>query len=219
MKKEIAVTAIVFFGVGFLAGYIYDAQKKFDVQQNSALAGGSHPPDEPSAGGATTPAPPPVGTPSGLPEGHPPIDGAAFIKALEDEARKNPGDPEPCLKLANFLYDHKRYDKAAEWYQRALELDPENVSARTDLGTAYFYSGRPEEALREYHKSLETDPRHEPTLYNVIVVNLDGTHNLAAAQEAWERLHNLNPNYPGLDNLTERLRAAGVSRGSTRAAQ
>ncbi|PYV25132.1 MAG: hypothetical protein DMG27_10950, partial [Acidobacteria bacterium] len=82
----------------------------------------------------------------------------------------------------------------------------------TDLGTCYFNLGRADEALREYRKSLEIDPRHQPTLYNMVLVNLEGTHNLAAARQAWEQLHGLNPQYPGLDRLKQNLETAESSR-------
>jgi tetratricopeptide (TPR) repeat protein len=97
-----------------------------------------------------------------------------------------------------------------------LELDPKNVNARTDLGTAYYYTGRPRDALREYDKSLEINPQHEPTLVNVIVVNLEGTHDLAAAQKAWDRLYKLNPNDPALARFKEQIDAARAS-GSSKA--
>lgn len=219
MKKETiitAVTAIVFLGVGFLAGYIYNAQRKSSVEPNMAPAGSPQPQDETPASAGTS-ASSSGGTSAGLPEGHPPIDMLDRTKVLEDEAAQNPKNPTPRLELANLLYDQKQYDKAIEWYRQALELDPKNINARTDLGTAYFYTGRPQDALKQYRKSLELDPRHESTLYNMIVVNLHGTHDLARAQEAWDKLHKLNPNYPGLDNLKQRLEAArpvGASAGA-----
>ena len=150
-------------------------------------------------------------SPQGLPEGHPPIDSAAVIKQMQEMAAQNPQDVGIRLNLANFLYDQKQYNQAIEWYQRALELDPKNVNARTDLGTAYFYSGRPKDALREYDKSLAIDPKHEPTLQNIIVVNLDGTHDIAAAQKAWDRLHGLNPNNSALAEYKAKIDAARAS--------
>jgi Flp pilus assembly protein TadD len=147
-----------------------------------------------------------------LPPGHPPVDAAGTIKVLEDQAAARPGDPRPRLELANLLYDHKQFEQAVLWYQKALEVDPRNVSARTDLGTSYYNLGRADEAIREYRKSLEIDPRHQPTLYNMVLVNLGGTHNLAAARQAWEQLHGLNPKYPGLDRLKQSLDTAESSR-------
>lgn len=209
MKKEtiiLAVTATVFFGVGFLAGAIW----KSNAQQEMVSGVAPSSKDEASsAAAAATRSPGP--TPSGLPDGHPPVDTAALVKTFEDDAAQNPRDPEPRLGLANLYYDQKQFDKAIEWYRQGLELDPRNVSARTDMATAYYYLGRSQEAIKEYRKSLETDPRHGPTLYNMIVVNLDGTHDLAAAREAQERLQKLNPSYPGLAEIRQRLDAARAS--------
>ncbi len=215
VRKEIGVTAAVFFVMGFLAGYIYNGQKKASPQVELGTAGGAAGGERPT----TSALPAQAGSTAanaGLPEGHPTIDSAVIIQTLEDEASRNPKDPSPRLKLANIFYDQKQYNRAIESYQRALELDPTNVNARTDLGTAYFYSGRPKDALQEYQKSLEIDPRHEPTLFNMIVVHLEGTHDLAAAEKALSRLQKLNPSYPQLDAMRQRLQAARASEGGSR---
>lgn len=214
MKKETILTAIVFFAVGFLAGYITDAQMNWGARQKSPIAGGANPQGGMASGGGGTDAPAGTSTPSGLPEGHPPIDTAAVIKAVQEEAARDPKNPGPLLKLANFLYDQRQYSQAIEWYEKALVIDPKNVSARTDLGTAYFYTGRPQDALQQYRHSLQIDPQHGPTLFNSIVVYLEGLHNVAAAQQAWEKLHKINPNYPGLDNMRQKLDAARTSGSS-----
>jgi len=217
VKKETIISAIIFFGVGFLAGYIYDAQRNWNAQRRTAASAPHIPGGTP--GGAAASGVAAGGMGQGLPEGHPIIDTAAIVQTLEEQAARNPRDPEPRLKLANYLYDQQQWRQAIEWYKKALELDPKNVNARTDLGTAYFNLGRPQDAVREYRISLEIDPKHEPTLFNSIVVNLEGTHNLEAARQAWGRLHKLNPNYPGLDRLKQRLDAARASASGASARQ
>ena len=210
MKKETIITAVIFLAVGFLAGYITDAQMNWNGRQKAAQAAAMPSEMPPPAGAASAPTGGAMPQ-QGLPEGHPPIDTAAIIQQMETLAAQNPRDPDVRLKLANFLYDQKQYNKAIEWYQRALELDPKNVNGHTDLGTAYFYTGRPQDALREYDKSLEINPQHEPTLLNTIVVNLEGLHDLAAAQKAWDRLNKLNPNHPALAGLKEQINTARTS--------
>ena len=207
MKKETIITAVIFLAVGFLAGYITDAQMNWNGRQKAAQAAAMPSEMPPPAGAASAPTGGAMPQ-QGLPEGHPPIDTAAITHQMETMAAKNPRDADVRLKLANFLYDQKQYNKAIEWYQRALELDPKNVNGHTDLGTAYFYTGRPQDALREYDMSLKLNPRHEPTMLNAIVVNLEGTHDLAAAQKAWDRLYTLNPNHPALAGLKEQINTA-----------
>ena len=220
MKRETIITAIVFLVVGFFAGYITEAE--FNWNAPPAIASNV-------SSGAANAAP--AGTPTGadqsapvdgsadtskLPPGHLPLEVAGKIKSLEDQALQNPQDPAPRLEVANLYYDQHQYNRAAEWYEKGLELDPRNVSARTDLGTAYFNIGRPDDALKQYQESLRIDPNHEPTMFNMIIVNLQGTHDLAAARSAYDRLHRRNPSYPGLENLKESLdTASGKATGAS----
>lgn len=189
------MTAVVFFSVGFMVGYVYNAHQRSEIRTKA---------------GPTSPGPSTDQT-AALPPGHPPINSDSMFKALEEKAAESPQESGPPLQLANLLYDQQRYQEAAKWYAKALSLDPQNVNARTDLGTCYFNLGRLQDALREYRKSLERDPRHEPTLFNMIIVNLEGTRDLEAARAAWEELHRLNPNYPGLNRLKESLDSAGAT--------
>jgi cytochrome c-type biogenesis protein CcmH/NrfG len=217
MKKETLLTAVVFLVVGFLAGYITAAQMGWSGRQKSVMTASSGMTAENTGGSPGTGQG--GAMPSGLPQGHPPIDNALIIKQLQEEAQQNPKDPDIPLKLANFLYDQGKYQQAIEWYQKSLALNPNNVNARTDLGTAYYYTGQSGEALKQYSQSLAIDPDHKPTLRNVIVVNLEGTHNLAAARKAWDHLHKLDPADPSLPSLKQKLDAAQGSSGDTTPSQ
>jgi cytochrome c-type biogenesis protein CcmH/NrfG len=212
MKKQTVLTAVVFFVLGFLAGYITDAQMNWRGRQKAVMTATPSMPSEMPSGGAPGIAQA-GGMPPGLPEGHPPIDMASIIKQFQEQAEQNPKDPEIPLKLANFLYDQGQYPQAIEWYQKSLAINPKNVNARTDLGTAYYYIGQTGKALEEYRQSLAIDPDHKPTLLNLIVVNLEGTHDMAAARRAWDRLHSLDPTYPSLQSLKQKLDAARGSGG------
>jgi tetratricopeptide (TPR) repeat protein len=212
LKKETvftAITAVVFLIVGFLLGYIYQAHQQASRQASTVVSssGPSVATAQDASGQAGASAQ--GAAMQSLPPGHPPLNVASTIKSLEEQAAQNPQDPQPPLLLANLLYDNQRFQEAADWYEKALKLDPKNVNARTDLGTAYFNLGRAQDALAEYKKSLELDPRHQPTIYNMIIVEMEGTHDLAAARAAWNKLHAMNPNYQGLDALKQKLDAVG----------
>jgi len=218
LKKETIITAAVFLGVGFLAGYVYNAQRHPATPASDVPAPAVSQPADAPATGATGEASGAPGmssssagavTPGSLPPGHPPIDSASTVKLLENQAAARPNDPVPPLELANYLYDQKEFEQAIPWYQKALALDPKNVNARTDLGTSYYSLGRAKEAAQEYQKSLEVDPNHQPTLYNLALVSLEGTHDLAVARDALARLTRLNPSYPGLDKLKLTLGTGG----------
>jgi tetratricopeptide (TPR) repeat protein len=209
MKRETIITATVFLVVGFLGGYItfsLTSSKGPGSPASAPVAASAQQEGEaPAAETATGAA---AGASRALPEGHPPVDTDTAIRMVQEEMVQNPKDPKLPLGLANFLYDQKRFAQSIEWYQKALALDRSNVNARTDMGTAYFNSGNPDEALQAYRKSLEIDPHHAQTMFNQIIVEMEGKHDLAAARKAWAHLHQQDPAYKGLDDLKQKLDAA-----------
>jgi tetratricopeptide (TPR) repeat protein len=205
MKKETIITAVIFLAVGFLAGYVTDNQINWSAHQKMPQAAAA----QPEAPPASPPADPSAGAaPQDMPEGHPSVDDAATINEMEQLAQQSPKDSAIRLKLANYYYDQKQYDKAVDWYHRALELDPKNTNARTDLGTAYFWENRPQDAMQEYEQVLQQNPKHEQALLDAVVVNLAGTHDIDAAQKYWDRLNKVNPQNPALPSLKDQLNAA-----------
>ncbi|MGH9377600.1 MAG: tetratricopeptide repeat protein [Terriglobia bacterium] len=233
MKKETLITAVVFLGVGFLAGFAFSAHRSSlqrPLQRETPVASsassqqpaGDSAPSGPSGQSSQPASPEPSSSQassdsgeadlaSKLPKGHPQLTDAEVIQFFKDASQHNPGNPAPRLKLADFLYDRKQYDQAISWYQQALALDPKNVDARTDMATCYFSLGRAREAASQLRAALEIDPRHEPTLFNLALVNMEGTHNYTGAREALNRLAAINPNYPGLADLKQQLDQTGSS--------
>ncbi len=59
---------------------------------------------------------------------------------------------------------------ARELYRRALELAPDHVDARINLGRLHHEEGQLAEARRENELALETSPEHPTATYNLGVV-------------------------------------------------
>ncbi len=200
MKKETIITAIVFLAAGFLGGYVYSARRvSGSGPAAGATASATASPQE--AAGDAAPANTSGDLASQLPKGHPRLSDAEVIQFFEDAAAHNPMNPSPRLKLANFLFDRRRFAEAIPWYQQALQRGPKDVDARTDMATCYFNLGAPRQALEELHQALRIDPRHQATLFNLVVVNLEGAHDVRAAERAWRQLDALNPKYPNIGRL------------------
>lgn len=212
MKIETIVTAIIFFSVGFLAGFIYKSQRQTGMQPQAAVAtAASQDAGASSAGAMGSGSGASVNPATGLPSGHPPLEVAEIIQNYQQRASQNPKDAQIPLRLANYLYDKKYFTLAIQWYQKCLTIEPNNVNARTDLGTCYFYIGQPQQAVAEYKKVLAINPHHQATLFNMIVVNLEGTHDLESANKYWHELNRLNPNYSGLKEIKGRIDSAMAS--------
>jgi tetratricopeptide (TPR) repeat protein len=126
----------------------------------------------------------------------------AALKAILDN---RPGDLQTLIRLGNLYYDNNRFQEAADYYGRALEHDPRNVPVRTDRGTCYWNLGKPDAAIADFQKSLEVDPAHAQTLFNLGVVYLHGKNDPVQAKAAWQKLLAANPAYPEKAKVQEMI--------------
>lgn len=115
---------------------------------------------------------------------------------LLDAVNKNPNDYDSLVKLGNVFYDGQQYASAIQYYERALVIHPENPDVRTDMATAYWYTGNADKAIAAMEISLKYRPGHPQTLFNLGWVRWQGKADPAGAISAWEQLLKANPDYP-----------------------
>jgi len=120
--------------------------------------------------------------------------------------------------IGNIYYDAHSFPAAIDYYEQALKLEPANASVRTDMATAYWYSGDSDSAIAELKKSLSYEPNKPNTLFNLGVVEWQGKLDVNAAVEAWQKLLKTNPNYENKDKvlqlMAEAEKHAGVKPGT-----
>ena len=98
------------------------------------------------------------------------IKGFDKAAAFYERALKiKPDDYDLIVKLGNVYFDARQFESAAEWYERALKKKPDDANVRTDLGITFVERAAPDfdRAVSEFQTSLKTNPKHEPTLYNL----------------------------------------------------
>lgn len=78
-------------------------------------------------------------------------------------------DYELIVKLGNTYFDARQFESAAKWYEQALAKKADDTNVRTDLGITFVERAVPDfnRAITEFQTSLKTNPKHEPTLYNL----------------------------------------------------
>jgi tetratricopeptide (TPR) repeat protein len=108
--------------------------------------------------------------------------------------------------LGNAFFDIRNYEEAEKWYTLALTKNPDDVDVRTDLGSTFMERSQPdlERAIKEYKISLEKNPQHEKTLFNLCVAQLRKG-DTQTARETYAQLEKINPGNPLLPKLKERL--------------
>jgi tetratricopeptide (TPR) repeat protein len=195
VKKDNVWIGLIGLVVGGLIGYLVGAQSAWK-ERGRQVEEHTHESSTPPSG--TSP-------PQGLPDGHPPVTTEADFETLKGAVERAPQNAALVTTLANKYYDAGRYEDAILYYQKALTLDPGNVNLMTDLGTAHFYAGRPDEAIGLYNRSLAIDPRHVQSLHNLVVVNIQGKKDPAAARAALDRLKSVDPGNTSLADLVRMI--------------
>jgi tetratricopeptide (TPR) repeat protein len=179
MKSESIAFGIAGVMFGLIAGWIIGSQQAALRPGAPATAAASS-----SSPAVSNTAPPP------------PILDESRVKALTTVADQQPANAQPRVELGNLYFDAERYTDAIKWYSDALKLAPKDVDVSTDLGVSYYYTNQPDRALQQFDQSLKIDPKHAKTLLNMGIVRAFGKQDLAGAQEAWQRVIDLEPNSP-----------------------
>lgn len=180
MKPESIVVGVAGALFGLLCGWMLGAQQVGPVQA---------PVPQVAATGAAGAAPA-GGTPQASTA--PPIDLAA-VQALEKSAAEKPGDAAVRTQLANLYFDAEKYAEATRWYEASLKIAPDNVDVSTDLAVSYYYTNQVDQALTQFARSIEINPKHSKTWLNLGIVRAFGKQDLAGAGQAWNQVVALAP--------------------------
>ena len=135
--------------------------------------------------------------------------GGAQLPGIGSAQPQQPASPEMLAKAAEPLL-------AIEYYEKALNVQPDNADVRTDMGTAYWYTGNPDKAIANFDKALAISPNHPGTLFNLGIVKWQGKKDPKGAIVAWEKLLQTNPDYPQKDQVQMLIERAKMhSAGAT----
>ena len=128
------------------------------------------------------------------------------IAFYEKANRVNPTDFQSNVKLANAYFDSRQFEKASEFYEKALQINPSDASARTDLGITFVERAKPDydRAINEFETSLKTDPKNEPTLYNLSIAYFKKG-DIEKSQNTLKQLEQANPDSKLIEKLKQTL--------------
>ncbi|MGH9372426.1 MAG: tetratricopeptide repeat protein [Vicinamibacterales bacterium] len=176
MSRESVIFGIagVFFGI--LVGWMLGSQQT----------------SSPAAGAAAVAPAPTAAAGSAQAQTAAPFD-EARAAALRATAEKNASDAGIRVQLGDLYFDAERFADASQWYEAALEVDPRNVNASTDLGITYYYMNQADRALAQFDRSLALDPRHTKTLLNIGIVRAFAKQDLEGAAKVWQQVVEVAP--------------------------
>jgi hypothetical protein len=124
--------------------------------------------------------------PSALPGqsvgGGPPAPVMQEVQTLRERLARNPKDLAALVGMGDLEFEAHKFDKAGDYFRRALALDPTNPDVRTDYATTLHQTGHDLDALAQVDKVLAERPKFASAVYTKgIVLDAIGRRTDAAA--------------------------------------
>ena len=136
---------------------------------------------------------------------------------LMEQLRNDPGNAKLLAQIGNVYYDAQQFPVAIDYYQRTLQVTPKDASVRTDMATAFWYTGNADTAIAEFNRALSDEPNKPNALFNLGVVQWQGKMDIKGALATWQRLLDTNPNYDGKAKVLELMEQVKKHSGLTTA--
>ena len=134
--------------------------------------------------------------------------------ALIEKSKAEPKNTSLLIQTAAIYQGAHQFQKAADYYRQALNIDEENANARTQMASCLFYSNQVDEALHQLQLALKSDPKNVNALFNLGMIKYKGKNDPTGAIAAWQLLLKNNPNLdrkPIVEKMIAEARAAGTA--------
>jgi tetratricopeptide (TPR) repeat protein len=136
--------------------------------------------------------------------------GAAAERLLREGQRRFPGDFWVNHGLGMLLYQQgpAQAGEAGRYLTAAVALRSQSPGAHLNLGVALKEQGKLAEAVQEYYKAIDLDPKYAAPHVNLGLA-LEGQGKLAAAVEEYHKAISLGPEYAAHVGLANALKTQG----------
>jgi len=112
---------------------------------------------------------------------------------LLEKLKSNPNNTVLLSQVGAIYHTTSQFKQAADYYGRAVEVDPRNVALRTKSALSLYRGGDVDGAIAELNQALKVDPKDANALFDLGVIKLHGKQDGKGALAAWQQLLKSNP--------------------------
>jgi tetratricopeptide (TPR) repeat protein len=105
----------------------------------------------------------------------------------------HPDDPEVLFTLGLMSKRQGRYSQAEEFYQRAVQKDPQFSEAFSNLGNVYLATKQTDLAIASHQRAIDLDPNRGAFYYNLYRAYSQETFLSGKTDKAFQRARQLDP--------------------------
>jgi cytochrome c-type biogenesis protein CcmH/NrfG len=116
------------------------------------------------------------------------------VDPLLAQLKTDPKNKDLLLQVAYFYKSAHQFKDAAEYFDRALQIDPKSTVAQTEMASCLYYDGNIDGALAALESALKLKPHDANSLFNLGMIRWKGKKDAPGAIAAWKELLKTNPN-------------------------
>lgn len=142
---------------------------------------------------AVTTPPPKKQDSRAYPSSNQPIDYNEILSELRIRLAERPDDWELNSRMADALFNIRRFDEAIVYYKKAILLNPGDVDSYNDLGLANYYTGDTAGGLKFVEEGIKKSPDYQRIWLTKGFLLAYGLGNREEATVAWEKAISIDP--------------------------
>ena len=112
---------------------------------------------------------------------------------LLEKLKGDPTNSDLLMQVGNIYEATHQFKEAADYYNKALQVNPKNVAIRTQLASSLYYNGDVDGAISQLQQALHYDPKDANSLFNLGMMKWQGKQDSKGALAAWQELLKSNP--------------------------
>jgi len=135
--------------------------------------------------------------------------------ALIEKSKAEPKNARLLAQIAGIYQSTHQFKEAADYFGRALKIDPNDSATRTQMASCLYYAGDADGALAQLNQVLKTNSKDTNALFNIGMIKYRAKNDNAGAIAAWEQLLKTNPNLdrkPMVEQLIAEAKSAPAAK-------
>ena len=112
---------------------------------------------------------------------------------LLEKLKTDPNNASLLIQVAKIYEATHQFKDAAGYYEKALQINPKDVTTRTQMASCLYYDGDIDGAIAQLQQALKESPADANAMFNLGMIKWKGKNDATGAVSEWRELLKSNP--------------------------